>query len=380
MTKFHAIALQSVSLTAIAAIALLTAVPASAVPVFQDYNLDFSSPTQSFWGPGKSAASFNYNKVILGNTNFGVRFQTGASTGTVSSNYNGAVSVSYENDIAAPGLVPLTVGYVGDTNGGSFATAFGAFAKAMAYFPLIGGVTITNPNYFLNTGQLITPSPADILAGTDSFTPASTAIGPGYPGGTAQAGIDYDIVQNSTLKINALNGIAMATNQTSGDTRTAAFSLGSTDDILLNLNEPGIWDVHLANLGLSNLFSTSFNLAFVPFVQYILGFNCGDPASNSDNGFGCVADARLDKTIASFKFFSNTPFALDLTSDDTIPDFQITVQAPTSPASVPEPNSLAVLAAGIAAFSLVRRRYAGKPANRSAKDSSPSKKGSSTSS
>ncbi len=53
----------------------LTCGPAYAVPMIVDYNVDFFSPIQSFWGPGQSAANFSYNQVIVGNSTLGVRIE-----------------------------------------------------------------------------------------------------------------------------------------------------------------------------------------------------------------------------------------------------------------------------------------------------------------
>jgi hypothetical protein len=323
-------------------------------PVFAtsvNYAVDFYAPTQSFWGPGQNSGSFDYNRIVLGDSSFGVRFHTGASTGTVSANYNGSVSVSY-NSVASEGSVPLTIGYSGASNGGSFQTALGAFIDVTAYFPVpfVGTVpvTITNPSYALNTSATFTPSPPDTPHGTDSFTPASTAIGPNIGVLTGQAGINYNIVQNSTLDISALTGIATATNETSGHVRTAAFSLGSLDTINLNLNEPGVWDVALGNLGLSSLFSTNFSLALEPYVEYSVGVNCGDLSDPNDNGLGCVANPVLSTTIASFQFYDNNPFALAFGTNYTPSTFQIDVAA----AATPLPATLPLFATGLGALGL----------------------------
>lgn len=329
---------------------------AHATPMTATYALDFSSPVESFWGPGQSAASFGYNHLILGNTGFGMRFQTGASTGTVASSYNGKVSVGYDSQ-AQQGPVNLTLGYQGDPSGGNFDTLLGAFVKVTAYFPVIGGQTVTNPNYSLQTGSTFTPSPPDGPAGSDSFTPASSTIGPDIGVGSAQAGIDYDIVQDSTFTINEVKGTILATHEGDLVTRSAPFSLGATTNVSLNLDLSGIWDVHLMDVGLDNLFSTTFSLAFVPFVQYTLGLGCGDPGTNSDNGIFCTGDGRLDTTVASFPFYSNNPFALNTNVLNDFANFQIDVAAGPAP-TVPEPATLALLGIGLASLCFSRRRSA----------------------
>ena len=198
----------------VAGVGLITGV--HAVPMTANYNVDFSSPSESFWGPGQSSADFGYNQMILGNTTFGMRFQTGASTGTVSSKYNGGITVGYDSQ-AQQGPVNLSLGF-GDSNGASFNTLLGAFVKVTAYFPGIGGVTVTNPNYSLATSSSYTPFP-DSRSDSDSFTPASTTIGPDIGVGSAQAGIDYDIVQNSNHTVSSLNGTVIATHQGDGQVR-----------------------------------------------------------------------------------------------------------------------------------------------------------------
>lgn len=331
---------------------------AHAVPMTTSYNVDFSSPSQSFWGPGQSAASFGYNSLILGNTTFGMRFQAGASTGTVQSNYNGGISVGYNNQ-AQQGPVDLTLGFQGDSNGGHFQTLLGAFVNVTAYFPVIGAVTLTDPNYSLNTTRTYTPSPPDSVSDSDSFTPASTTIGPDIGIGSAQAGIDYDIVEHSTHTIGNLNGTVVATHQGDGQMRSAAFSLGGTDSISLNLDLAGIWDVSLTGLALGNLFSTDFDLALVPFIQYTLGVNCGDPGTDADNNAdfpftGCVSDGRLDTNLANIDLFSNTPFALAMTSSNVLSSFQIAVAAAPA-AGVPVPATLGLFGIGLFGLGFSRK-------------------------
>jgi hypothetical protein len=320
---------------------------AHALPVSSTFNLDFNAPSQSFWGPNPSSAGFDYDKFILGNSSFGIRFETGASTGTVSARYNGALTVGYDNQVQA-GSVGLSLGFQGDPNGGQFSTSLGAFAKATAYFPVIGAVTITNPNYSLATSRTYTPSPPDSLSDSDSFAPAAAAIGPDIGVGSAQAGIDFSIVQNATHSIGAINGLVQATRQGGGEIRSALFSLDATDSILLDLDLVGTWDVQVLNLSLDNTFSTDFDLAFDPFIQYTLGAGCGDAGTNSDNGFFCVDDGRLDTRLASVDLFSNDAFALAMNTSTSLSTFQIAV--------VPEPESYALFLAGIGLTGWITRR------------------------
>jgi hypothetical protein len=320
---------------------------AQAVPVSSTYNLDFNGLTQNFWGPGQSSAAFGFDQFILGNSSFGIRFQTGASTGTVKANYNGALTVGYDNQIQV-GPIGITLGFQGDPNGGHFDTSLGAFAKATAYFPVIGGVTLTNPNYSLATGRTYTPSPPDSLSDSDSFAPAAAVIGPDIGVGSAQAGIDFSIVQNATHTLGAVNGLVRATRQGGGEIRTAAFSLDATDSILLDLDLAGIWDVQVLNLSLGNTFSTDFDLSFDPFIQYTLGIDCGDPGTDSDNSFLCGGDGRLDTRLATVDLFSNTPFALAMNTSTTLSTFQIAV--------VPEPRAYALFLAGLGLTGWMARR------------------------
>jgi len=336
---------------------------AHATPMSVDYNVDFSSPSESFWGPGQSSANFGYDHLILGNTSFGMRFQTGASTGTVKSNYSGAISVGYDNQVQQ-GPVDLTLGFQGDSAGGHFDTLLGAFVKVTAYFPVIGGQTVTNPNYSLQTSSTYTPSPPDTPAGSDSFTPASSTIGPDIGVGSAQAGIDYDIVQHSTHTISGLDGTAVATHEGDGQTRSAPFSLDALDTVSLNLDLAGTWDVQLKSLSLDNQFSTTFDLAFVPFVEYTLGLGCGDASKDSDNGILCTGDGRLDTTVASFPFYSNTPFALAMASSGQFASFQIEVAAASQ--TVPEPATLILFSLALLGIITLRKKRSTRPSFSSA--------------
>lgn len=335
---------------------------AEAAPVVQNFDVNFSSPTESFWGPGQSAADFGVDMFLFGNTTFGMRFRTGASTGTVTSNYNGSISVSYDDHVQlGQGPLGMTIQFAGDAGGAHFDTLLGAFVDVTAYFPVIGGVSVTNPNYSLAAARTYTPSPPDSVFDDDSFTPASSAIGPSVPGGTAQAGIDYDITQNATHSVGPLAGTLRATHQATGQVRSASLSLGSSDAVALDLDLIGAWDVELTNLSLANLFSTDFDLDLVAFAQYVLGFNCGDPATDADNNAnfpftGCLGDGRLDEELVSFDLFSNTPFALAMGLQNPLPTFQVMVAAAPNPASeVPEPAALGLFGLGLAIVGLRRR-------------------------
>ncbi len=230
----------------------------------------------------------------------------------------------------------MKLGFQGDPNGGGFNTVLGAFLKSTALLPSpLPDTTITNRNYSLNTTSTYTPSPPDTSSDSDSFTPAKTEFGVDVFLASASVGIDYDIVQNSTHTVSGVNGIARAVHQGSGQIRDAWFSLDATDNVSLDLDLGGIWDVNLASLSLSNLFSTDFDLALVAFAEA------------SIIGFG----GREEITLASIDLFSNTPFALDLRSTNTLSNFQINV--------VPEPSTLSLMTLGLLCMATaIRRRKA----------------------
>jgi PEP-CTERM motif len=323
--------------------------PALATPVTSSYGLGFSSPTQAIWGPGQSAADFSYSHQILGNTTFGMHFATGASSGTVSANYNGSVSVGYDNTATA-GNVPLSLSYTGAASGGSFNTALGAYVTLTAYLPLVGGFNVYAPGYTLTPGATFTPAPPDSHSGHDATTLAATGVGPNVFIGSAQIGLNYNVGETAALAVSALNGTATAKNETTGDTRSAPFSLGGTTNIDLNLDEAGIWDVSLSSFSLSNLFSTTFLLELEPFIEYTIG-GCNDPSTTADDIYfagidTCAGQGELSKTIASFPFYSNNPFGLAFAPTNTLPSFQIDVAA--APIGVPEPSSLPLTLSGLA--------------------------------
>lgn len=344
-SRFYAIALAAVC---------AAGTPATAAPLVVNYDVNFSSPEQSLWGPGGGQNGWDFDQYILGNSTFGIRFETWANTGSVSSRYNGGLRVSVD-DAATVGLVPLKIDYLGDPNGGNFSTAVGLHVRATAAFPSpIPDFTIFDLPYGLDAGATYLPSPPDSTNATDQVTGARAGVGPVVPVvGGAQIGLDFTIRESATHTISALTGLAVATHETTGIQRIVPFSLGSTQTLQLNLDEVGAWNVVLQNLALTNSFSASFSLSLDPFAEYWLGVGCGDTGTDSDNFFTCGGDGRIDRSLFSIPLINNTPYGLALTSSNVLQSFQINVSDVTGPppvdATVPEPATLVLVGSGLVA-------------------------------
>lgn len=346
---------------------LVTTAESRAALITVDNVLNFSSPTESIFG-GAGSVAFGIDE-LLGSTNFGISVNGGASSGTVKANVNGSLSATFENvvPINQANAVSVDLDYNGST--GLVDTFLGASMLVQAHvldntpvFDLFFPVDLFNQNYSLDIDKTFAPNIGATVTGTDAFTPASVSVGPSFPlVGSAQAGVDFDIEQTASFRVDALTGVLSARHE-GGTTQVRTINLGASDQqtILLDLSLEGIWEIQLTSLMLDNTFSTDFDLNINPFVAFILGFNCGDPGTDSDNNevfpfFGCILDDKASFPLADFDLFSTPDLGLGFNTINSLQTFSIRID-PLTPSAVPEPTTLALFALGLAGFSFAGRR------------------------
>jgi hypothetical protein len=111
------------------------------------------------------------------------------------------------------------------------------------------------------------------------------------------------------------------------------------ESLLIDLSLSGFWDLQFKAVRLENVVDATFLMDLRPFVSYTIGFDCGDPGRNSDNGRLCGGDGELSFNLASVELLDRR-FALDFGTRD-LSAFSILVG--NAPAAVPEPNAVLLL-------------------------------------
>jgi hypothetical protein len=302
--------------------------------------LDFVAGTQSLWGSGSGANFGNSNAVSLGIVEIG--YNIGASTGTVSGQFQGDMSVSYADSLSVPGTTSLNLSFLGDPIGGRLTSDLGAWAHVY-----VGPIDIVNEDYALNINEVYAPQVGQQVSGSDSATVGSAGIGIPF---IAEVGADFDIEQTDTFKATTIDGALAYSLRGSGAAPTLVpFSLTTDAGLTLDLglNEVGTWDFWFVNMMLENAFATSFDAQLVLYEEHI---GCG---------FLGLELCRNDLTLADIDVYNGSPFALAFNSIDTTSAFSIEVAS----AQVPEPPSLPLLAMGLAimlVLSIRGRRTAGR--------------------
>jgi hypothetical protein len=335
---------------------------AQATPVTFTGTLDFQAPNQAIWGPGNSSAAFGASGATGSAATVRLSYNTGASTGTVAARFAGNFSATYEDvvPLSSAGATSIALDFAGSA--GNLRTALGAHLNVTATILNIP-ITIFDQDYSLDiNGNFLPRFAAPVVTGTDSVTVARAAFGPNIVVATAQAGMDGDIREDARLDTTGVLGNLVATHRSSGITRTVPVDLDvdAGESIVVDLGLAGFWDLQFTGLKLENLFRASFLLDLVPFAEYFVGVNCGNPGTDADNDaefpfFGCVEDGRAAFNLASVPLLSPN-FALDFGAPKDLARFELLVVAAPSGA-VPEPGVAALLALGLAGLGWSRRKH-----------------------
>ena len=296
--------------------------------------VEFSAGSQSFWGPGKSAASLDKGGragvSILGK-DVGVGFNVDASSGTVSGNYKGNLSLlgAASHDLAS-GLFSLDSAF--DATGGSLSTKFGASLDVYAY---VEGIAKLSFPGFPKGNNLNTSGSINRELGVNrSFSGSTNLDLNAFDIWILSAGATFKVTQASSFKANSIRGNLTARHVDSGATQRRSYTIG--DAIDLDLGQAGDWVLSLSGLRLSNTFKTGFDGAIGGFV---------DPPGD-----------RKEITTKNFNLFDTSSFGLSFGSANWASSMRVNVfdSSINSTEPVPEPGTLVLLGA-VGAFVVIRR-------------------------
>ena len=256
---------------------LTLAAPTQAALLSFEQAIDFYAPIQSQWEAGGTATSFSDSDTIGGSAGF--KWSSSASSGSVEAQWNGLLSIDYENYWHSPGQQDVGFSFQGDENGGWFETLAGASFQFGWFVNFLGesihDYDMFSASYQLETDKNFSPQlPTkfdlglfDILlpkfeSGTDSTDFLGIGAGFNLVVISASMGIDLVLEQTATLAARAVSGTMIATHRESGDISTQFFSLGSkdTEPMALTLPKPGYWDVFLLNPTLKNTFINDIDI------------------------------------------------------------------------------------------------------------------------
>jgi hypothetical protein len=299
--------------------------------------VDFVAATQSFWGPGGSAADLDEGGRTPGDIGFG--FSVDASTGTVRGDYGGSLGFLFPDaHVVGSGPLGITTSFSGGN--GFLTTRLGAQMDVFGFVDVVIPVPLA-PDIPIDIEVSIPPFPlGNFLEGTRNYnlglggTTSVTAVTNfdinafEASGGLVEFGPTFKVTQASTFRPTAISGILEYTHRETGLTFSTPFTVGSTPVVDFPLY--GVWDFSVKNLTLANVFATGFDGAVGGYVDiFILG--------------------RSEITTRNFNLLDVGAFGLTFSMVDIPNAFSIT-------AATPEPSSVVLLGAATGVFLVWRRR------------------------
>ena len=158
--------------------------------------------------------------------------------------------------------------------------------------------------------------------------------------------------------LTGLTGFLWAEHEATGTLRQT-FVTNPFADLTRNfdLGLEGTWNIGFSNAQVTAKSEAYILRGFGGAAEYKIGFGCGDPGDDSDNGTFCVDDGQWISPLGN----SGTPIFLRgnthrLSSDRNLNLGSITVTANPGPTPVPVPASGALMLTLMGAGALARRR------------------------
>lgn len=343
--------------------AVFAAGASGAATVTSDVTADFSVDNQSLFGSG-GASDFGASVGVGGSSStFQFKASTGASSGTVDSSASVDVQATFDDMVLLGATSNVKLSFTGAS--ADFDTSLGAFidvgatvrtpAIEIPFAPDIPSASfafsLVDENYQLNTSKSdSTYSFGQTLSDSDSVELPGAGAGVLI---TVSANPNVD--QTSSLEILSLMGTLKATNATSGTMLTQAVTMtGGMLDFDFNFLEVGSWDLSLDDVMLNSSFDSDFGLSATFAGGASLGLDCGNPASNGDNGVLCLWDEGISVTTPTANVLPISPFALDYNKVSSLSLGSILVSNPVS--AVPLPASAWMLLVSFGGLAAMRRR------------------------
>jgi hypothetical protein len=296
--------------------------------------LDFSAPSQSFWGPGGTFKDFSKSGSTGGS--IGIDYSTRASTGTVEAKFPGDLSVAYENSPYGTGVEYLDMHFAGGPGGGYIDTYLGAFLNVdwfvdldLVLFEVHESGRFLRQSLAFRIREDFTPTFGVTSTGIDGFETGGL-----LPLVLVEASLGVDFEQIAGFVAHSIEGTLEYQHRDSGFTEQAPFSIGSGPITLpVNLSRFGYWDFTFKDISLGNSFLTRFDLTLSPSID-VFTFHV------------------WDDTFGGIDIFNSGIFPLEFDQIGELEPFSVYVRVPP----IPAPSAVLLGSIGVGLIGWLRRR------------------------